>query len=242
MFGSIGGYSYSPYYSNAPVQNTHNTVPPSAAQPQAEVVSAPVQPVPPTREIISNGAKFSIESMLNQHASDPVAMSVRMRIQQPGQSEDAAQQLPADEIALPTAEAESPQEEETVPVQDEESKSALETVEENECQTCENRKYQDGSDDPGVSFKTATKLSPEEAATAVRGHEMEHVVREQAKAEREDRRVISQNVTIRTAICPECGTVYASGGTTTTVTKADPSEDKQDETSEEGQDNASAAA
>ena len=58
------------------------------------------------------------------------------------------------------------------------------------------------------------------AASAVRGHEMEHVVREQAKAQREDRKVVSQSVTYRTAICPECGKSYVSGGTTRTVTAA----------------------
>ena len=94
-----------------------------------------------------------------------------------------------------------------------------------ECQTCKNRKYQDGSDDPGVSFKTATKIAPEQVASAVRGHEQEHVVREQAKAQREDRKVVSQSVTIHTAICPECGDVYVSGGTTRTTTKANPVEE-----------------
>jgi hypothetical protein len=49
---------------------------------------------------------------------------------------------------------------------------------------------------------------------------MEHVVREQAKAQREDRKVVSQSVTYRTAICPECGKSYVSGGTTRTVTAA----------------------
>ncbi|MGN1100585.1 MAG: hypothetical protein ACI4RG_00210, partial [Huintestinicola sp.] len=54
-----------------------------------------------------------------------------------------------------------------------------------ECETCKNRKYQDGSDDPGVSFKSASKVAPDTAASAVRGHEMEHVYRNRAKAERE---------------------------------------------------------
>ncbi len=89
-----------------------------------------------------------------------------------------------------------------------------------ECQTCKNRKYQDGSDDPGVSFKTASKIAPEAAASAVRGHEMEHVYRNQAKAEREGREVVSQTVTLKTGICPECGKPYIAGGETRTVTKA----------------------
>ena len=91
------------------------------------------------------------------------------------------------------------------------------------CETCAKRKYQDGSDDPGVSFKPPTRISPENAASAVRGHEQEHVVREQAKAEREDRRVVSQYVALHTDICPECGRVYVSGGVTVTVTVADDS-------------------
>lgn len=101
------------------------------------------------------------------------------------------------------------------------NKSVLGKPEDGKCETCESRKYQDGSNDPGVSFKTATKLSPEQAASAVRSHENEHVVREQAKAEREGRKVVSQSVMLHTNICPECGEPYTSGGTTTTVTKAD---------------------
>lgn len=89
-----------------------------------------------------------------------------------------------------------------------------------ECQTCKNRKYQDGSDDPGVSFKTASKIAPEAAASAVRGHEMEHVYRNQAKASREGREVVSQSVRLKTGICPECGKPYIAGGETRTVTKA----------------------
>ena len=101
------------------------------------------------------------------------------------------------------------------------AESAQEALEEGECETCESRKYQDGSDDMGVSFQTPTNIKPEQAASAVRGHEMEHVYREQAKAGREGRKVVSQNVTMHTEICPECGKAYVSGGTTRTVTKAD---------------------
>ena len=46
------------------------------------------------------------------------------------------------------------------------------------------------------------------------------MVREQAKAQQEDRKVVSQSVTYHTDICPECGKTYVSGGTTRTVTKA----------------------
>ena len=117
------------------------------------------------------------------------------------------------------------------------NKSAQEVMEESECQTCKERKYQDGSDDPGVSFKTPTNIAPEQAASAVRGHENEHVVREQAKAQREDRKVVSQSVTYHTSICPECGKVYVSGGTTRTVTKADNSQQPEQQNQNQDQQN-----
>ncbi|MBQ9948184.1 MAG: hypothetical protein IJO91_07340 [Oscillospiraceae bacterium] len=95
-----------------------------------------------------------------------------------------------------------------------------------ECETCENRKYQDGSDDSGVSFQTPTKIAPEQAAAKVRGHEQEHVVRNRAKAEREGDEIVSQSVTLHTGICPECGKVYISGGTTRTTIKSGGDSDK----------------
>lgn len=88
-----------------------------------------------------------------------------------------------------------------------------------ECQTCKNRKYQDGSNDPGVSFKTPTRLSPESAPSAVRSHEYEHVSHARTQALQEDKEIVSQSVTYHTAVCPECGRNYISGGTTRTVFK-----------------------
>lgn len=87
-----------------------------------------------------------------------------------------------------------------------------------ECQTCKNRKYKDGSDDPGVSFKSASKISGN-VASAVRAHENEHVTRNRSKAEREGREIVSQTVRIKSDVCPECGKSYVSGGETVTVTK-----------------------
>ena len=51
-----------------------------------------------------------------------------------------------------------------------------------ECETCKNRKYQDGSDENGG-------------------------------------KVLQASVAIHTAICPECGTTYVSGGVTSTRIK-----------------------
>ena len=184
-----------------------------AAQPES-----PVQPVSPARPVQAADEDPAASAML-RYNFDPAAMAARMRIQQPGDP-NAAQANPLPGVENPAAQ---------------EAKSAQEVMEEGECQTCKERKYQDGSDDPGVSFKTPTNVAPEQAASAVRGHENEHVVREQAKARQEGRKVVNQSVTYHTAICPECGTAYVSGGTTRTVTKAADSQQAQQQP-KEGQD------
>ena len=91
------------------------------------------------------------------------------------------------------------------------------------CLTCQNRKYVDKSDDASVSFQTPTNINPGMAASAVASHEQEHVRNEQAKAQREDRQIISQSVSLTYSTCPECGKHYVSGGTTrtTSVGKSD---------------------
>ncbi|MCM1299536.1 MAG: hypothetical protein NC228_08240, partial [[Eubacterium] siraeum] len=90
------------------------------------------------------------------------------------------------------------------------------------CETCENRRYQDGSDDPGVSFKNASKIDPSAAEAAVRGHEQEHVSHNQAKAKEENKEIVYQSVRIKHGICPECGKTYVAGGETVTVTRTKP--------------------
>ncbi len=155
----------------------------------------PVEAVRPVPLIHSDAVSEGIPFM--RKGADPAEMAVRMRMRR----YDAGQET------VHSGEGQKAQD-------------VREMMKEEECQTCARRKYQDGSDDPGVSFKTATHIAPEQAAATVRGHEMEHVVREQAKAAREDRRVVSQNVSLHTSICPECGDVYVSGGTTRTVTAA----------------------
>jgi len=88
-----------------------------------------------------------------------------------------------------------------------------------ECQTCKNRKYQDGSDEHNVSFKAAAHIDPNAAASAVRAHENQHVANAYKKAEMKDGKVLRASVTIQTSICPECGRSYVSGGTTNTQIK-----------------------
>lgn len=87
-----------------------------------------------------------------------------------------------------------------------------------ECQTCKNRKYQDGSDEM-VSFKSAAHISPQAAASRVRGHEQEHVSNAYKKAAQGNGKVVSATVSLKTAVCPECGRTYVAGGTTATQIK-----------------------
>ena len=84
-----------------------------------------------------------------------------------------------------------------------------------ECETCRNRKYQDGSDE-NVSFKSPSHIDPDMAASRVRSHEQEHVSNAYKKAAQNNGKVVSCNVSIHTAVCPECGRTYVSGGTTST--------------------------
>jgi len=88
-----------------------------------------------------------------------------------------------------------------------------------ECETCENRKYQDGSDEHNVSFKAAAHIDPNAAASAVRAHENQHVSNAYKKAAQDNGKVLRASVTLHTSICPECGRSYVSGGTTNTQIK-----------------------
>lgn len=87
-----------------------------------------------------------------------------------------------------------------------------------ECETCKNRKYQDGSDE-NVSFKSPSHISPESAGSRVRAHEGEHVANAYKEAAQKNGKVVRASVSIHTAICPECGRTYVSGGTTNTMIK-----------------------
>mgnify|MGYP001055830497 FL=1 len=87
-----------------------------------------------------------------------------------------------------------------------------------ECRTCKERKYQDGSDE-NVSFKAASHIDPNAAASRVRSHEQEHVSNAYKDAAQNNGKVLSCNVTIKSAVCPECGRTYVSGGTTATQIK-----------------------
>ena len=86
-----------------------------------------------------------------------------------------------------------------------------------ECSTCASRQYQDGSDEGDVSFKAPGHIDPSASAGKVMAHEQEHVANAYEKAAKGNGRVMSANVSLKTAICPECGRSYVSGGVTHTT-------------------------
>lgn len=85
-----------------------------------------------------------------------------------------------------------------------------------ECETCKNRKYKDGSNEM-VSFKTPGKISAEESYARVMAHEQEHVSNAIAEGSKPGKQLLSATVTLHMSVCPECGRSYVSGGNTNTV-------------------------
>lgn len=167
----------------------------------ANSVAGNARSVPPVNAAVQGQEENTVPDLFIRKGVDPAEYAVRMRIQY---MEPEGMELPGEPKGVQGAE------------------EAKETQEGEKCQTCEQRRYQDGSNDMGVSFKTPTRIAPEAAGAMVRSHEQEHVTRERAKAEREDREVVSQSVTLHTDVCPECGKVYISGGTTRTTTASRP--------------------
>ena len=70
-----------------------------------------------------------------------------------------------------------------------------------------------------VSFKSAQHISPNAAGARVRGHEAEHVSNAYKDAAMHNGKVLQASVTIKTAVCPECGRTYVCGGETATKIK-----------------------
>lgn len=93
----------------------------------------------------------------------------------------------------------------------------LEFMTKKECETCANRTYVDGSNEGDVSFKTPGHISPEASAAVVSAHEYEHVRNAMQEDKRPDAELVSVSVSLKTAVCPECGTTYVAGGKTRTL-------------------------
>jgi len=122
--------------------------------------------------------------------------------------EETAQQLPPGQEAQDNQPADK----------DKVKKSGYQSSPE-ECQTCKNRKYQDGSNESDVSFKTPGHIAPGNAASVVLSHERQHVANAYQSAGENNGKVERASVTLKTAICPECGRTYISGGETNTQIK-----------------------
>ena len=92
-------------------------------------------------------------------------------------------------------------------------------VKQSECMTCKNRKYVDGSDEGNVSFKAPGHISPGNSAAMVSAHEQQHVANARREGSKENAQLVSANVQLKLAVCPECGTSYVAGGVTRTTIK-----------------------
>ena len=88
------------------------------------------------------------------------------------------------------------------------------------CETCENRTYVDGSNENDVSFKSPGHIAPESAASRVMAHEYEHVRNAYQEDKEEGKELVSVSVSLKTAICPECGKTYVAGGETRTTMRS----------------------
>lgn len=93
-----------------------------------------------------------------------------------------------------------------------------------ECQTCKERKYIDGSDEGNVSFQAPGHIAPEASANVVMSHEKEHVANARREGNKPGNELVSATVSLKTAICPECGRSYVAGGTTRTLIRYSNSE------------------
>ena len=253
--GGIQPGQQSPQSPNSPAaQNTHGA--PDAQRSSGVWTSqrgaspeTPVQPVAPVGVVGPGRSQPATLGFSIRMGADPAEMAVRMRIrpyedsssvflQGSGSAKDVFGSLLANDAAQKAGHLAGNASQEAVSALAADGKNAVEglgadgaqkALEDGQCETCEKRKYQDGSDDMGVSFKSPTQVDPDMASAAVRGHENEHVVRERAKAEQEGRKVVNQSVTLHTDICPECGKVYTSGGETrtTSVEKNEPQQQEQ---------------
>ena len=97
------------------------------------------------------------------------------------------------------------------------SNLSVEKVKPSECQTCKSRKYMDVSNDANVSFQTPTHVSPAASFAAVSSHEQEHVSNAVGEGSKDGNQLVSSSVSLKMAVCPECGTPYIAGGSTRTT-------------------------
>ena len=156
MIGGVSSLSFyfNPYQSTAakPAEQSQNAQKTGGVWTARKSASpeTPVQPVRPAPAISGNEAGSARLGLPIRQGADPVEMAVRMRIQYGGPTPEGVQKAAESQDGQTALGAESVQK----------------ALEEGECQTCKERKYQDGSDDAGVSFKTPTKIDPDQIGRA----------------------------------------------------------------------------
>lgn len=97
------------------------------------------------------------------------------------------------------------------------STNSIGKVSPSECQTCKSRKYMDVSNDSDVSFQAPTHVSPQASYGAVASHEQQHVSNAISEGSQPGNELVSSSVTLKMAVCPECGTPFVAGGVTNTT-------------------------
>ena len=117
-----------------------------------------------------------------------------------------------------TEEASAAEEEFNLPGDDKPAEGVEE--DDHKCETCENRTYVDGSNENDVSFKSPGHIAPESAASRVMAHEYEHVRNAYQEDKEEGKELVNVSVSLKTAICPECGKTYVAGGETRTTMRS----------------------
>ena len=120
-------------------------------------------------------------------------------------------------IELPNVQDADPEEEIDFPFDGKSTEESEDVEGAEECETCANRTYVDGSNESDVSFKTPGHISPEASAAVVSAHEYEHVRNAMQEDAKPDAELVSVSVSLKTAVCPECGTTYVAGGKTRTL-------------------------
>ena len=213
--GNSFGYYTNPYASGA----TRGAARTAMANQLHDNMSS-VQPVDDIPEVFSNDEVDRVFRSPEELASDRRDAFEIMNSLTPRNAEHLNPALefktnpPFAGMEIPGAKEASPIEEFNLPG---DGKPAKGVEEDHECETCENRTYVDGSNENDVSFKTPGRIAPEAAASKVMAHEYEHVRNAYQEDKEEGKELVSVSVSLKTAICPECGKTYIAGGETRTT-------------------------
>jgi len=213
--GNSFGYYTNPYASGA----TRGAARTAMANQLHDNMSS-VQPVDDIPEVFSNDEVDRVVRSPEELASDRRDAFEIMNSLTPRNAEHLNPALefktnpPFAGMEIPGTKEASPVEEFNLPG---DGKPAEGVEEDHECKTCENRTYVDGSNENDVSFKTPGHIAPEAAASKVMAHEYEHVRNAYQEDKEEGKELVSVSVSLKTAICPECGKTYVAGGETRTT-------------------------